>query len=245
MPSWGIHLSVANSVLKEIEKNKKLTDEEKNQFLFGNILPDVNTGYVLSGVSNIISHKDTHFELKEFKGVYESNPGYKNFYEKYRNQFENPVLLGYYTHLMADYYFNTNTYSKYTLFNEDNKKIGVKLNDGSCIFTNGDEQRRLKANDFKIFSYYLYENNKVQVPKYDEKIVCLAQDLSDLNLIDNDVKIATNYIENCSQKPEFVYKMIEEQDYKLYTKDELKNTEQKCIDFIVKNLEENVWNKGE
>ena len=91
------------------------------------------------------------------------------------------------------------------------------------------------------------ESNKMLIDLKNEKIYFTRKSSEEYkefemqaNLTDDDVKRATNYVEKCAKNPDFVYKMIEEKEYKLYTKDELKNTEQKCIDFIIKNLEEKV-----
>ena len=48
MPSWGVHLGIANKVLKNID------NIDKNLFMFGNVTPDINNGYVIKNVSKII-----------------------------------------------------------------------------------------------------------------------------------------------------------------------------------------------
>lgn len=237
MPTWGVHLSVATNLIKEIEKVKKVTQKEKNEFLFGNILPDVNNGYVIKNVSNIIPHKITHFEDKEFKGTYSDKPGYINFYEKYKEELNNPVILGYYTHLMTDYYFNTITYKQYGIFDEKNNRIGVKLNNGTNLIIGGDEPRRMKANDFKIYSYYLYNNADVQMPKYDENILENVKLVKNIKLEQEDIYKSTKYLAECMNKPEIIFNMAEDKEYKIYTESELKKTEEQCIEFIMKNLE--------
>ena len=56
MPSWGVHLGIANKVLKNID------NIDKNLFMFGNVTPDINNGYVIKNVSKIIAHKITHYD---------------------------------------------------------------------------------------------------------------------------------------------------------------------------------------
>ena len=41
MPSWGVHLGIANKVLKNID------NVDKNLFMFGNVTPDIKNGYVI------------------------------------------------------------------------------------------------------------------------------------------------------------------------------------------------------
>ena len=45
MPSWAIHLKVA----KELAKN--MPKEDYQRFLLGNLLPDVNVGYLINPIS--------------------------------------------------------------------------------------------------------------------------------------------------------------------------------------------------
>ena len=62
MPSWGIHLGIANKLSQKIE------NIDKNLFMFGNVVPDINNGYVVEDISKIIPHKITHYDgEKDFK----------------------------------------------------------------------------------------------------------------------------------------------------------------------------------
>ena len=45
MPSWGIHLGIANKLSQKIE------NIDKNLFMFGNVVPDINNGYVVEDIS--------------------------------------------------------------------------------------------------------------------------------------------------------------------------------------------------
>ena len=79
MPSWGIHLEIANRVSNKIE------DVDKNLFMFGNVMPDINNGYVIRDVSKIIAHKITHYDgEQDFKG-------YRRFYIKYAKYIQNAL----------------------------------------------------------------------------------------------------------------------------------------------------------
>lgn len=54
MPTWAIHLSIAKKL------NTKL-NLSKDEFLFGNILPDIPNGYYIKDISSITSYNETHF----------------------------------------------------------------------------------------------------------------------------------------------------------------------------------------
>lgn len=56
MPSWGIHLKIANLL------SEKFLNINKNQFMIANLLPDVNNGYVIKEISRKVNHDVTHYE---------------------------------------------------------------------------------------------------------------------------------------------------------------------------------------
>ena len=236
MPTWGIHLAVANRLIKKLQKNK-LNEKEKNEFIFANILPDINNGYVVKDINKIISHKQTHFELKEFKGDYGDKPGYMNFYQKYEKNLINPTILGYYTHLATDYYFNTVTYNEYGVFDENNNRIGVKLNNGKELIVQGDETRKIKSNDFKIFAFYLYKNENIDIPEYSENILQGVNKIENIDVNKEDVNKTINDIKQCADKPDKILDTSVDKDYKIYTEEELKRRIDLCVDFIIKNIE--------
>lgn len=109
MPSWGIHLATTKKILE------KINIENKNDFIFGNILPDILNGYLIKDVSNIVSHKDTHYDnCKQ-----ERFSSYKKFYELYKQYLDNKVVLGYLVHLMTDNLWNKEFYNKKAIFDND------------------------------------------------------------------------------------------------------------------------------
>ena len=109
MPSWGIHLATTKNILE------KLNIEDRNDFIFGNILPDILNGYLIKDVSNIVSHRDTHYDAYK----QERFSGYKKFYELYKQNLDNKVVLGYLVHLMTDNLWNKEFYNKKAIFDND------------------------------------------------------------------------------------------------------------------------------
>ena len=55
MPAWGIHLYTAKKI------NEKLKIKNYNSFLIGNIVTDINNGYVVKNISKTKNHKETHY----------------------------------------------------------------------------------------------------------------------------------------------------------------------------------------
>ena len=179
MPSWAIHLEVTTKINKKI----KLTEREKNIFLLGNILPDLLNGHVIKNISHIVPHKEAHMEKPvQIENHIEYRYDIDGVLEKYKEKFNNPLILGYYTHILTDFYWNNLTYGQLGIFDKNKNLIGIKLNNGKEFKGEKEEIRKLKTNDFKLFSKYIYENNLTDVPKYDEQMLEYSKELDWLNL---------------------------------------------------------------
>ena len=225
MPSWGVHLGIANKVLKNID------NIDKNLFMFGNVTPDINNGYVIKNVSKIIAHKITHYDgEKDFKG-------YRRFYIKYAKYIQDPVILGSLTHLMTDYYYNNITYTKKAIWDEKRESIiGVKLNNGKQIKCNKEELRKLKRNDFRIYADYVYKNSKFEDLKFDEKILSVNQIVDEFAITKKESEETIQYINKYINGEKFIIDMCEKHEYLMYTKQEMENMEKECVQFITEFL---------
>lgn len=225
MPSWGVHLGIANKVLKNID------NIDKNLFMFGNVTPDINNGYVIKNVSKIIAHKITHYDgEKDFKG-------YRRFYIKYAKYIQDPVILGSLTHLMTDYYYNNITYTKKAIWDEQKESIiGVKLNNGKQIKCNKEELRKLKRNDFRIYADYVYKNSKFEDLKFDEKILSVNQIVDEFDITKKESEETIQYINKYINGEKFIIDMCEKHEYLMYTKQEMENMEKECVQFITEFL---------
>ena len=116
MPSWGVHLGAAKKILEIVNI------QEKNDFIFGNILPDIQNGYVIKDTSKIVKHRDTHYD--DFpKTQFEYH---NKFYGLYKENMNNKVVLGYFVHLMTDSLWNKEFYTKKVKF-EDGEIVRSKF----------------------------------------------------------------------------------------------------------------------
>lgn len=227
MPSWAIHLGVTTKINEKI----KLSESEKNIFLLGNILPDILNGHVIKNISHIVPHKEAHIEKPVQVGNHiEYRYDLDGFLEKYKEKFSNPLILGYYTHLLTDFYWNNLTYGQLGIFDENKNLIGIKLNNGKEYKCSKEEIRKIKTNDFKLFSNYIYENKLAKVPKYDEKMLEYAKELTWLDLKKDDILEAIKYLEDMAELK--IQLEIDFPDYKIFTQEEMENHLNKCIKFI-------------
>lgn len=96
MPSWGVHIALANKLNKKFELG--------NDFIIGNVLPDATNGIIVKNIPNVINHAKTHYN---FEGP---NKPPKNdvdkFLEEYKDKLNNPLILGSLIHIMTDNFFN-------------------------------------------------------------------------------------------------------------------------------------------
>ena len=219
MPRWGTHLQVANNILK------KRKDISKNEFLFGNILPDLQSGYLITDVSNISSHVLNHYKYDN--GL----PTYINFLNAYDGKLDNSMLLGYYSHLITDYYFNK-WFKERLVCGESMKVKGYINNNNDIVLCTKDESTIAKQEDFKKFDYYLYEKCDIPIPIYDDNIVGIANDIKRIHIIGDDVKKVVSFLEEEKEVAK-----LEENKLDIYKEEELEQEIEKVTDIILELLD--------
>ena len=57
MPSWITHLATANKLCE------KINIEDKNSFLFGNVMPDILNNYIVKETKEHKEYEITHFSI--------------------------------------------------------------------------------------------------------------------------------------------------------------------------------------
>ncbi len=226
MPSWITHLVVANEI----------QTKERNEFIFANVMPDILEGYNVKKVSEIIRDYSTHFpKLKELNNIIVKLPDIEYFKEKYKNQMSNPIIKGYYTHLLTDYYWNNYAVGKY-FYNFDKEKdlVKLKLQDGNEKICTWDEAVKIKQKDFSQFTNYLKHNKKMKTPIFTEKIEEYSKELDEFEYTKDDIKNTVAYIEELVQEEN----KEEKEEYSMFTKSELIQTLEENILWVKEKLEE-------
>ena len=219
MPNWGEHLAVANKLTEKIKV-------DKNIFLFANILPDIQAGYLVKGISNVQPRSIDHFDLKNGKW------GYENFYAKYSNKLDNPVILGYLTHLITDYCWNSFFYDK-KCKKENNEYVGYINKNGEFIEGTKKFLREIKQNDFKEFQNYIYQKYEMELPEFSTEIAKNVNILENINLNDEDVKKVISYIKETKETAQ-----DKDCQLQIFTLEELKEQIDKTVDFILEFLKD-------
>ena len=126
------------------------------------------------------------------------------------------------------------TYGQLGIFDENKKIIGIKLNDGKEFMGSKEDIRKMKTNDFKLFSRYIYKNKLAQIPYYDEKMLDYAKDLDWLNLQKSDILEATKYLDDMAN---FKIELdLNSPYYSIFSNDLMERHVEKCVEFVEKKL---------
>lgn len=205
MPRWGTHLLIANKIW---ERRKNI---DKNGFLFGNILPDLQNGYLIKEVSKIINYEESHYEFLNHK------KGYQNFYDTYLGKLDSSVMLGYFTHLIADYCFNKRFEEKWVVDNKMNF-IGYKDKENQLVKKSKEKARKDKHLEFKIHEQYIYHSFHIDIPYFSEDLLLQSNELKNINIIQEDVKKAISFIKECKDNAK-----IQNIESFIFKKEEIEN----------------------
>jgi hypothetical protein len=228
MPSWGIHLYIAKKV------NEKLKINDYNSFLIGNIIPDINNGHLVPNVSKIIGHRKTHYNLdgkliKNGKKIFYDIEGFVN---ENKENLQNPIVIGYISHLLTDEYWNSLVYTNYAIQDENGELIGLKLNNGEALIGDGELRRKTKVDDFRIYAKYLYTHNLVDIPIYTEKAYELSKVIKNIELTKSDIQQSVEELNKIKNGFE-----LERENYKILSQKEMQENTEKCTNEIINFLE--------
>jgi len=152
MPSWSVHLAVAKEVNKKLNLNKDL-------FYYGNLIPDVDKG-------TIINRYTAHFydNIPFPSCPKEKMINISKFLNTYKNELNNDLILGYYSHLLTDTYFNNVVYTKCWVQDTNNNIIGIKFKNSKIKYIDIEDKkkqkRKYKHKDFELYGKYLYLERK-------------------------------------------------------------------------------------
>ncbi len=143
MPSWNIHTAHVEKLLAS-ESLEVLGLQGANLFLFGNFVPDIYVGHMVQPITRKLEYRDTHLTDPSFIPF----PDAGLFYRRYLlEQDSNDLLLGAWTHLLCDHYYNLRA-AEYI----------VSINEKPC-----DRNRIRKQTDFNLFGKTLNITSTLQI----------------------------------------------------------------------------------
>ena len=233
MPSWSIHLSVAKKANEKLGLNEDL-------FLYGNLIPDVDKG-------TSITRYDAHYynEKLPFPTVpQEKMIDINKFLGIYKNKLNNPLILGYYSHLLTDQFYNERVYTTRWVQDNENNIIGIKFKNNKILKIAIEDKKILKRKykhyDFELYGKYLFDANLITIPTNAKLIKDNIDCLDGKFLTDDLVEYRLNYLKNGFtdfNKLNLKEKLFKH-NYKLFTKEELDRLMDNCVDMVIKKIEE-------
>lgn len=147
MPSWNIHTGLVEHVLAPGDA-ASLGIRDANQFLFGNLVPDVYVGYMAPDVSHTLRYIDTHYGQPTHIPVPEVDRFWDDWIAPAIGQGGvDDVVLGAWAHLLADNRYNACVRA----FNEEHS------------IPSGEKTRIAKQGDFDLFGHSLGISTTVEV----------------------------------------------------------------------------------
>lgn len=213
MPSHKTHLSIA------IEVNKYL-NFDNDLIMLGSVLPDLSINH---------KHRLSHCRNDEngIKGL--ANP--KIFLDKYKENINNPIIMGYLIHLLTDKFFNKYIYERYYLYDSNNNTIGIKINKVSR-YMDKDTIKDMKHYDFKLYDkYLLYKKN---ILKFKNK-ECYKE-VKDLEIAKFNKNTLKKYIIDANKQINIFNKInpLKIHKFKILNIDELNKQYIGCCDHVIK-----------
>lgn len=223
MPSWSIHLKIA----REINKNNKF---EKDKFIFGNLIPDADKNWNKKR-KEVHYYNDLRFPKCPSKHMIDIGL----FIKDYKGRLDDSMIVGYYCHLLTDYYYNKYTYYNKLIQDANNKIISIKLKNNINIPFDKKILSKYKHYDFELYGRYLFNIDHLNINLDKNKIVSSLFLLKDNFIKEEDVIRRINYLNS-----DFVnFNKInddEEFNYFMFTKQELDDLLIDCVNYIKKEL---------
>lgn len=147
MASAVIHIAVAKEINKDLKMNEK-------ELFLGTIAPDISKQL---GESKVKSH----FLLNDKTDL----PIFDKFLDKYKNNLNNPFIMGYYIHLFTDY-----LWFKYFIPEITNSSDYINVLSGNKIKCTKEEIEKLIYNDYTNLNISLIEEYDLDLSLFYEDI---------------------------------------------------------------------------
>lgn len=165
-----------------------------------------------------------------------------HFLTDYKEYLSNPLILGYYCHLLVDNFYNNEVYSNKWVQDEDHNIIGIRFKNGKILNIDVEDKKRQKAKykqgDFELYGKYLFRDKKVELPKNRAIVKSNIQYLKNHFLNDELVDHRFDYLNN-----EFgafnklkLNELIFKHHYKLFSKEELDKIFEDCTNMVLEKL---------
>lgn len=206
MASSIIHMAVAREINKKLKRNESV-------YLIGSIAPDIAK---IIGIQRSI----THFEI-ENSGI----PSLESFLSKYEKELNDDFVMGYYIHLLTDYFWYKYFYTEIV-----NENTITKL-DGTKVKVTNEEITKLIYNDYTNLNKDLIKKYSLNIEIFYNKVPFIKEKIKEIPIKDIDKLI--------NQMGIIIKKTEEHKNYVFNMKDV-----EKFIDISVKLIKSILNEKG-
>lgn len=229
MPCWTIHLGVAT----KLNENYKLN---KDQFLYGSVLPDVMS-------NNPFGRDFTHFFGTKYHDVCQEEiiVDVDRFKSTYEDRLPNDLILGYYVHILTDYFYNDYVFRNCYIRDENNHIIGVRTKEGETLIPDINDskgRRKIKQSDFINFGKLLLSNNQVGIPTALEEIKKQLPLLESEFLTEEEAKIRLEYLSSQSFKD--FNSGYSDETFVMCNREEYQKVFDECVEFCLEKTKQYV-----
>lgn len=217
MPKWPVHIAMAN----KLNKTFNLDDN----FIIGNVIPDIINGYMMPDNNKYLSHKLSHYKGKIKND--NSSFDYDNFISVYKDKLNNPIILGYFSHIITDTYFNEYFYENYTQTKGD--MAYVTLKDGSTISGNKIERAKIKQFDYEIYGDTLIKRKAMGPAIHINQLTdILLKDIEGIEITNEEITITVDKINDLINS-----NVVITNKYKIFSEAELDKVFDECYYYIL------------
>lgn len=233
MPSWPMHLLIAKGISKKI----KLKANKANQFMIGNLLPDIYSGYIIEDASKVLEYEVSHYgTVTKVNGYDYTLPDYEKFINENEIK-ENYVAIGYLTHILTDYFFNQYAFELKYIKNDKDEVVAIRNKVHEIVKSNSDMARVTKQNDFKIYSNYILLNNKFKCFDINDDVLNEAKRIKQIEIENEDLLKMKKYVDNMLKDKQI--EKLDEDALEMFSKHEIDNMINMCEEFILLILRKN------
>jgi len=231
MPGWGMHLYIA----KKLNEKLKL---DYNEFMIGNVLPDIYSGWIIKDASKKLEYEVTHYgKITKINSHKFMLPDYNVFLKEHKDINNNPLALGYLCHLLSDKFFNE--YAFELKYIKDDKENVIYIRDKNYLIIKADDKtaRKMKQSDFSLYSNNIINTSHFKSVSITHEVINHCKIFKNIDIESEDLYKLEKYL-NLMFKDKKKEK-IKEEMYQMFSKKEIKNLIDMCVSYILVIISEN------
>ena len=170
MPSWNIHTAHVERLLSD-RSPERLGITDANAFLFGNYVPDIYVGFMVSDITYRINYCLTHMAVPETIPIPDADRFWDDYLSRRKPKTDAglSLTLGAWAHLVADRFYNASFHEFYATHDTPE----------------GEELRKRKQADFALFGSSLGISSHVQATP---ELIEAARDFRPYSVLPADVE---------------------------------------------------------